>query len=364
MGRKFARETAAAGLRQERAGSPVQVAGVQHPSIAALARAYQLPVATVFHRIERGATPEQAVGLEHLTPGTTGHQITVGGKTYPSRSQACEALGVDKRVVHWRLKSGYSVDEAFGLKDFDYKTKPKTVMVQGREFASLRDACRHYGVSKDVLSARINRYGWTLGQALGVEPRPYKAEGVAGIVYRITHRATGKTYVGVTMGSLQTRWEQHLEKAEVANGLAPDSLHQALREHGAGAFVVEQVAHAACAASLAQLEVEHIRRLHCRAPYGYNLNAGGTGFRTGGMVVTVAGKRYASLAAACRAHGLDRRTTNQRLQQGWTTEQAFGLCDAPRSRRGRQAVVRKLSGSAAPAATAHAASSSNDSSLS
>ena len=89
-------------------------------------------------------------------------KIVVEGKTYSSIRTAAKAYGGNYKTIHMRLQSGRSIEEAFGLKDFNYPTKPKKINIEGKDFSSLRDACRHYGVDKYVLNARINRYGWTI----------------------------------------------------------------------------------------------------------------------------------------------------------------------------------------------------------
>jgi len=308
-----------------REGTKVNFQGHLYESIAELARAYNQPLASVFQRIKRGWSLEQAVLLEKAEKKTTGQQITLKGVTYSSRIKACEALGLDHKVVHHRLKAGRSIEEAFGLVDFDYASKPKRFNVEGKKFDSLVDACEHFGIDKYVLNARINRYGWTVEEALGVHPRPGYERGVAGYVYLVTHTATGKPYVGITMGSIEARWQQHIDKAFSTNVLSSSGLHHAIRKDSPSAFSIRLIDKAKTAGELSDKEVHFVRLHNTLKPLGYNLNSGGGGTRTKGRAVIVSGISFPSITAACKKFGVERRQTTERLTNGWSVEEAFGL---------------------------------------
>lgn len=309
-----------------RTGTKVIVAGKEYRSIAELARTYNLPVSTVRRRMNKGWTTEQAVHLEKTEKKTTGQRLTVNGVTYSSRQKACVVLGIDPRKVHERLKAGRSLAEAYGFIDFQYRSKPKVFLIEGREFKSLVEACKFYGIGKYVLNARINRYGWTIEEGLGVKPRPGYEKGVAGLVYLVRHRITGKPYVGITMGTIEERWQQHIDKAFSGKRLASNSLHHAILTDSPDAFSIEVVAKAKNHGELCDQEVEYVKRYKSR-DRGYNLNYGGGGNRTTGIAVIVGGKKFESITAACRHFRVDRRQTTQRINQGWLIEEAFGLVE-------------------------------------
>lgn len=52
-------------------------------------------------------------------------------------------------------------------------------------------------------------------------------------VYSITHRATGREYIGVTSRPVEQRWREHLADARVGRG---SFLHRAIRKHGSEDF--------------------------------------------------------------------------------------------------------------------------------
>ena len=46
------------------------------------------------------------------------------------------------------------------------------IVVEGQQFPSRSAAARHYGINPKLVGERINKFGWTLTQALELEPRP------------------------------------------------------------------------------------------------------------------------------------------------------------------------------------------------
>lgn len=48
----------------------------------------------------------------------------------------------------------------------------KTLTVEGVEFPSRTAAARHYGLNPKLVNERVTKFGWTLEQALELEPRP------------------------------------------------------------------------------------------------------------------------------------------------------------------------------------------------
>lgn len=48
----------------------------------------------------------------------------------------------------------------------------KTLTVEGLTFTSRAEAARHYGLSPKLVTERMTKRGWTLEQALRLEPSP------------------------------------------------------------------------------------------------------------------------------------------------------------------------------------------------
>lgn len=91
---------------------------------------------------------------------------------YPSISAAAKAHGLSSSVVVTRLKKGWSIEEAVGVKTAPER-KPQSgrkIICAGTEFISLTAFAKHYKLSREVVKNR-DRSGWTMEQIAGlVEP--------------------------------------------------------------------------------------------------------------------------------------------------------------------------------------------------
>src|SRR5260370_29065966 len=259
----------------------VTIDGKHDPWMKDAAAAFGLKLNTVSCRLRDGWSIEEAFGAKQRpTSKFKGEQIVVAGQAFKSRAEACRAFKVSPKNVHLRLRSGWTIDQAFGLQEVAYKGKPKQISIGGRKFDSLADACRFFGVDKYVLNARVNRYGWTVEQALGVDPRPGYEAGVAGIVYLMEHETDGRKYVGVTMGTVEGRWDPHVREAMEGTRHHRAGLHHAVKLYGPENFRVSVIAKAKSHSDWQSLEIEYVQKFSTRAPGGFNLNAGGSGSRT------------------------------------------------------------------------------------
>lgn len=97
------------------------------------------------------------------------------------------------------------------------------------------------------------------------------------IAYRIAHKVTGKSYIGITTQPLRCRWAEHKRVSRSPRAKAAGALHKAIAAHGTDAFSVEEIACATTAADLLEVERLLIEQEGTIAPAGYNLCAGGRG---------------------------------------------------------------------------------------
>jgi len=99
-------------------------------------------------------------------------QISIEGKKYASLTAAACAYGLSIGNVSRRLKSGWSIEQAFDLSP-PPERKPTTnrkVSVLDQNFDSIKEAAKHYGISIATLRGRLS-IGWTLEEALELVER-------------------------------------------------------------------------------------------------------------------------------------------------------------------------------------------------
>ena len=66
--------------------------------------------------------------------------------------------------------------------------------INGVSFASRSEAACHYGLEPKLVNERVTKFGWTLAQAVGADPRPSKAHSkpveINGVKYKSVSEAS------------------------------------------------------------------------------------------------------------------------------------------------------------------------------
>jgi hypothetical protein len=311
-------------------GIPITIAGITYRSFTEAEQKLGITPGVALSRVrEKGWTLEEAFGL-HPCPVQKNERIesrpiTVDGITYESEAEAARAHGLKRHTVSKRLRKGIPVEVAFELEGSGYQPQTKKVTVAGVCYPSKVAAANAHGVVPAVFHNRIANLGWTLEQALEIEPPPNGEQKVLGRIYLVSHTASGKKYVGLSMSSLKKRWQEHVKKAYRKIQHHPDSLQAAILLYGADAFTISEVAIGHTRAELVQLERDYIEEYRTTAPHGFNLALGGAGIHSHskGRAITVNGVAYTSVAQACRVLGKSLNSIGHWLRKGLTPDEAF-----------------------------------------
>jgi hypothetical protein len=116
-------------------------------------------------------------------------------------------------------------------------------------------------------------YGFTrqpVDPVILVETQQVATE-VFGYVYKVTHKASGRVYIGQTRNMVILRWREHARSAYAGNGAR---FQQALKEYGAEAFVWETIASGSTQAELDAAESRWIAAHQATDPrFGFNIRA-------------------------------------------------------------------------------------------
>lgn len=96
------------------------------------------------------------------------------------------------------------------------------------------------------------------------------------VVYKLTNRINGKSYIGVTSRNLNDRWFEHLKRARDGNRPG-NRLYAALAEFGPQAFDREVLDRSSSKEEAEKLEAHYIVKFGTYEN-GYNSNLGGAGF--------------------------------------------------------------------------------------
>jgi transposase len=207
---------------RELKGKVFNVEGKEY-KINELSKLYGIPDSTIRDRLKRGASILQALGLDEVPKGFLERQrdvktkkreqihLNVDGKVYTGYRALADAFGLKDYTVRERIViHGYTPEEAVKTEG---KSKPLTV--EGVDYLSKTAAAEAYGLSLEVLSARLAD-DFTLEQALGIEIKEnsktitYKAE-----KFNSLSDLAAKT--GISASALRGRVQSGLTPEEAVN---------------------------------------------------------------------------------------------------------------------------------------------------
>jgi hypothetical protein len=301
-----------------------------------LAQFFKKTESSIRAAVDRGWPLEAAVGLSEPPARPPAHnaerfEVQEGGQRRVVYGYAALGRQYDGNpdTIRHRIDAGQSVEAAVGLAPSENK---HAVTVQTEDgplhFRSLKAACTHFTKVYETVYDRYQRAGWTLEQALDLEPHPKHTTRSFGIVYLLIHTPSGKKYVGQTVTTFARRWTGHCNDAARKPRKRESLVATLIRRDGQNSFQSELLGTASNQYELDTLERRCIAEHNTLAPSGLNKSRGGGGCpAASGREVTVAGESFPSESAAARRHNVNPDTFRLRLKAGKTPEQAAGLED-------------------------------------
>ena len=151
--------------RKQKNKIPITVESKTFESIKEACRYYKLNSGTVSQRIREGWSVEEAFELIERKP-KFGKTIIVNGKTFTSIKEACEYYNIRYNTAIARYSYGWSVEEIFELTKRKSKGR-KPITVDEKTFKSIKEACRYYKLSYNTIKTRLRR-GWSAEEAFGL----------------------------------------------------------------------------------------------------------------------------------------------------------------------------------------------------
>ena len=100
--------------------------------------------------------------------------IILNGKEYSTIKEAVKDYNLIYNTVLTRLNKGWSLEEAFELKEkIKNGGKGKPVVLEEKQYISISHAVREYKLNYDTVMSRIHT-GWSLEEAFEIVPRKNK----------------------------------------------------------------------------------------------------------------------------------------------------------------------------------------------
>ncbi|MGR5460210.1 hypothetical protein [Vibrio sp. PNB22_1_1] len=82
--------------------------------------------------------------------------LLVNGVSFSTRSEAARHFGINPKLVTERMtKRGWTLEQALGLEPSPRRTFAKKVVIDGSEYPSMRQAAKELGVAQSTLMNRI-----------------------------------------------------------------------------------------------------------------------------------------------------------------------------------------------------------------
>lgn len=150
-------------------------------------------------------------------------------------------------------------------------------------------------------------------------------------IYLITNKVNGFQYVGAAK-IFKERVYKHLSDVRRGKG-RKGSVQDAIRVHGEENFSFEVVDKANTLNQLALKEQDWIEKLNTMSPNGYNLLRGNysTRLKNSGKFVRIEvdGQPFKTIKSAAEFYKINESSFRNRLDKGWTPEQAAGITNPP-----------------------------------
>jgi len=331
-------------------GKKLVVEGKTYESLLDAASHYKVNPTTLARRLRYGWTNEQAVGLQEK-PKRIGSAKKVVYKdiTYPNLKHLADAFGKNAEMLRRKLRDGQTLDEALTKRvEKRIRVDANPIEFNGNLYPSIQTLVNKYQVKSSVFKKRIKR-GWTMEQALEIEDAPPRfrnfeghardtkwknerttATGVEPVpdaagykLYLIRNNKSPKQYVGITIGSLESRLKQHFSAARRGR---KGALQNAINFYGEENFTIELISNSARSFDeLQDLEINEIAKRDS-IKNGYNTAFGGSLGTS--KQITVDGRTFPSFAQAAEHYGIDVAVFSLRITRlKWTPEEAVGLVE-------------------------------------
>jgi hypothetical protein len=296
--------------------------------------------------------------MSKSSPGRS-KSVTLFGVTYITITAALIALqdrltdpvltgkprGGQVKTISERCLSNWSDEEAFGFlppPPHAQKGYARGVECSGHKYNSIAELAGAYNLSPKVIYQRMGREGWPAEAAVNLVPPPPNVESLrnlTGCIYCITHQASGRAYIGLSIDSPRRMW-RHLSDAK--KRCAPvGTLHHAITRFGAAAFDLRILEENIPAYYLPVRERHWISHLGTLRPNGYNQNQGGV-FGAYAAPITIAGIEYIGVTHAAAHFNMSPSKFVRRRNLGWSHEENVGL--VPRETKTRTKITLDLGG--------------------
>lgn len=247
-------------------------------------------------------------------------KITISGKQY-TLGEASRKFGISADLIRARIdRLGWAEEEAVEVVGRDRQDR-KAITFRGVKYPTQEDFVKSASktskfseVTLKIKLAKLNKQKKGDLDEIDLENlvsgvNQFQVEG--GWVYLIQCKKIGKSYVGISIRDPLERWKAHISEAYFSNSNSP--LKSAIREYGVNSFTVKTIGYYQTNKELKLAEKLEIKKRNTFHPNGLNANRGGTLGALDVKPISFEGKKYRSISEIARQHGIKRATLHQRI---------------------------------------------------
>lgn len=260
-------------------------------------------------------------------------KITILGNQY-TLGEASKKFGISADVIRARIdRLGWAEEEAVGVVSRDRQDR-KAIVFRGVKYLTQEDFVKSASqiskfseVTLKIKLAKLNKQKKSDLNEVDLENlvsgvNQFQVEG--GWVYLIQCKKIGKSYVGISIRDPLERWKAHISEAYFSKSNSP--LKSAIREYGEKSFTVKTIGYYKTNKELKLAEKLEIEKRNTFHPNGLNANRGGTLGALDVKPINFEGKNYRSIAEIARQHGIKRATLHQRINSyGMSLKEAIAF---------------------------------------
>lgn len=262
-------------------------------------------------------------------------KLLINGQTL-SITEAARLYKIGAGTISARLnKLGWTVEEAVGITHRSPQDR-KAITFRGNVYTSQEDFVKGIAatspfaeVTLKIKLAKLNKQKGTQISEKDLEDlvsgaNKFQTEG--GWLYLIHCLPLKKSYIGISVRDPLERWKAHVSEAYFSNSNSP--LKTAIRTHGESSFQVSTLGFYKTNKELKQAEKDEIERQNTFTPHGLNANRGGTLGALDVQPIQFKGSNFRSISEIARHYKIKAATLRQRIQgYGMTLDEAISFTE-------------------------------------
>ncbi|PCH49310.1 MAG: hypothetical protein COC22_06805 [Flavobacteriaceae bacterium] len=309
----------------------ITINGVTYPCIAQMCKQHNVKMVTYRHRIKSGWSIEEAIGVKQRIDGRKnkkGNLYTVNNKTYYSVCELSREFNVNENTIRDRLKKGHSIEIAIGIvpmpKIVISHPKRRTYEFNNKTYKSLREISEVTGIKEGTLWGRISRTGMSIEDAVAFEVHGNEV---------VCH---GRTYPSISALAAAYNlpgWKVH--QRIYKRGYTPEEAisDEDKRLSSQDDIIVNNVKYKSFMDACEKLNftVEAVKN---RLQEGASLSEAFDNNWTANPII-VEGKKFKNIALVAKHYGISKDRIYGRISKGYSIEEAVEIVPAKFSNSGR-----------------------------